>query len=40
MITPRRALASEFFSGACLLDEDFMADGRPNENPTIRKALD
>ena len=40
IITPKRALASTFFSGASLLDEDFMADGRPGETPTVREALD
>lgn len=40
IITPKKALASSFFSGASLLDNDFMADGRPKEFPTIREALD
>lgn len=40
MITPRRALESAFFSGAAMLDEDFMADGRPDEVPTVREGLD
>ena len=40
IITPKRALASSFFSGASLLDDDFMADGRPSEIPTAREALD
>ena len=40
MITPKRALASTFFAGAALLDEDFMADGRPTESLTTRDALD
>jgi len=40
MITPRSSLATEFFSGASLLDDDFMADGRPGEIPTSRGALD
>ena len=40
IITPRRALNSAFFSGASLLDEDFMADGRPPEGITSREALD
>ena len=40
VITPRSSLASAFFSGASLLDDDFMADGRPEEIPTSREALD
>ena len=40
IITPKKALASTFFSGAGMLDEDFMADGRPQEIPTKREALD
>ncbi len=40
MITPKRALASMFFSGASLLDDDFMADGRPDETTAKREALD
>ena len=32
MITPKRALAAAFYSGANLLDDDFMADGRPKED--------
>ncbi len=40
MITPKRSLASAFFSGAGLLDDDFMSDGRPNENPTVRETLE
>ena len=40
MITPKKALSSEFFSGASLLDDDFMAEGRPDEIPTVREALD
>ena len=40
IITPKRALASSFFSGASMLDDDFMAEGRPLEIPTIREALD
>lgn len=40
IITPKRALASSFFSGASLLDDDFMADGRPKEIPTTREDLD
>ena len=40
IITPKRTLASTFFSGASLLDEDFMADGRPGETATVREALD
>ena len=40
IITPKRALASTFFSGTSLLDEDFMADGRPKETLTSREALD
>ena len=40
MITPKRSLESMFFSGASLLDDDFMAEGRPNEVPTVRDALD
>lgn len=40
LITPKKALASAFFSGASLLDEDFMADGRPEDNATAREALD
>ena len=40
MITPKRSLASMFFSGASLLHDDFMAEGRPNEVPTVRDALD
>ncbi len=40
IITPKKALASTFFSGASLLDDDFMAKGRPEEIPTSREALD
>lgn len=40
IITPKKALASSFFAGAAMLDDDFLADGRPDENPTIRKKLD
>ena len=40
IITPKKALASTFFTGAGMLDEDFMADGRPQEIPTKREALD
>ena len=40
MITPRKALESTFFSGGSLLDEDFMADGRPEDNPSTREVLD
>ena len=40
LITPRKALASAFFSGADLLDKDFMADGRPEETSTSKEALD
>ena len=40
IITPKRSLESAFFSGASLLDDDFMAEGRPNEIPTVREALD
>ena len=40
MITPKRALASTFFSGASLLDEDIMADGRPEEIPAVRETMD
>lgn len=40
MITPKSSLASAFFSGASLLDDDFMADGRPEEIPASRKAMD
>lgn len=40
IITPKSALASSFFSGASLLDDDFMSDGRPLEPPTAREALD
>ena len=40
MITPKKSLASAFFSGASLLDDDFMSDGRPSEYPTVREALD
>ena len=40
IITPTKALASTFFSGASLLDNDFMSDGRPGETPTVREALD
>ncbi len=40
IITPKRALADTFFSGAELLDDDFMAEGRPNEIPTTRETLD
>ena len=40
MITPKRCLASAFFSGASLLDDDFMVEGRPDELQTIREALD
>ena len=40
MITPKNSLASAFFSGASLLDDDFMADGRPEEIPASREALD
>ena len=40
IITPKRALASSFFSGANMLDDDFMSEGRPLEIPTIREALD
>lgn len=40
IITPKKALASTFFSGAGMLDEDFMADGRPQEIPTKRESLD
>ena len=37
MITPKSALAPAFFSGASLLGEDFMEDGRPEENLTRRE---
>ena len=40
VITPKKTLVSSFFSGASLLDDDFMSDGRPEENPTVREALD
>ncbi len=40
IITPKRSLASAFFSGAGLLDDDFMAEGRPNEIQTVREELD
>ena len=40
VITPKKALLSSFFSGARLLDEDFMADGRPEDTPTVREILD
>lgn len=40
VITPKKSLASAFFSGASLLDDDFMAEGRPSETATIREALD
>ena len=40
MITPKKSLASAFFSGASLLDDDFMIEGRPSEIPTAREALD
>ncbi len=40
VITPKKALLSSFFSGAGLLDEDFMADGRPEDAPTVREPLD
>ena len=40
IITPKRLLASAFFSGASLLDDDFMAEGRPSEIPTVREELD
>ena len=40
IITPARTLASSFFSGASMLDDDFMAEGRPKEIPTKREALD
>ena len=39
VITPKKALASSFFSGIRLLDDDFMKDGRPSEIPTGREAL-
>lgn len=40
IITPKRALASEFFSGAAMLDDDFLSEGRPGEDPTVRETLD
>lgn len=40
VITPKKALASSFFAGAAMLDDDFLADGRPDETPTIREKLD
>ena len=40
MITPKKSLASAFFSGVSLLDDDFLAEGRPNEVPTLREELD
>ena len=40
VITPKRVLESAFFSGASLLDDDFMADGRPVETFTSRENLD
>ena len=40
IITPKKALAASFFSGANMLDDDFLADGRPNETPTVRETLD
>ena len=40
IITPKKSLESTFYSGASLLDEDFMADGRPQETLTVREALD
>ena len=40
VITPKKALSSSFFSGAALLDDDFLADGRPDETPTKREDLD
>ena len=40
IITPRSSLTSTFFSGADMLDDDFMADGRPLETPTMRDGLD
>ncbi|MBR1708131.1 MAG: AbrB/MazE/SpoVT family DNA-binding domain-containing protein [Clostridia bacterium] len=40
IITPKRALASSFFSGASLLDDDFMAEGRPLEISSERETLD
>ncbi|MBQ6344160.1 MAG: AbrB/MazE/SpoVT family DNA-binding domain-containing protein [Anaerolineaceae bacterium] len=40
IITPKRALASAFFSGAAMLDDDFLAEGRPNEDSTARETLD
>ena len=40
IITPKRCIANVFYSGVSLLEDDFMVDGRPNENPTKRAALD
>ena len=40
IITPKRALAASFFSGAAMLDDDFMAEGRPGEVPTMREGLE
>lgn len=40
MITPKKSLAASFFSGASMLDDDYMADGRPEEIPTSREALE
>ena len=40
IITPKSSLAPTFFAGASLLDDDFMADGRPDEIPTVREIFE
>ncbi len=39
MLTPKSSLMNTLREGAALVPEDFMADGRPDEVPSVREEL-
>ncbi len=39
MLTPKSALADSLRYGIAMMSDDFMADGRPEEIPTVREEL-